>query len=73
MLGLSCLLTTGFEALGETIALVRERSADWEYRLPVVIGGTAIDQHTAEYAGADGWCTDAADGIAVVLSLLGDA
>ena len=69
MLGLSCLLTTGFEALRETIALVRERSADWEYRLPVVIGGTAIDQHTAEYAAADGWCTDAADGIAVIATL----
>jgi methanogenic corrinoid protein MtbC1 len=71
VLGLSCLLTTGFEALRETIALVRERSADWEYRLPVVIGGTAIDEHTAEYVGADGWCTDAADGMAVVQSLLG--
>jgi methylmalonyl-CoA mutase cobalamin-binding domain/chain len=71
VLGLSCLLTTGFEALRETIALVRERSADWEYRLPVVIGGTAIDEHPAEYVGADGWCTDAADGMAVVQSLLG--
>jgi methanogenic corrinoid protein MtbC1 len=71
VLGLSCLLTTGFETLRETIGLVRERTADWEQRLPVVIGGTAVDQHTAEYAGADGWCTDAADGIAVVHSLLG--
>jgi methylmalonyl-CoA mutase cobalamin-binding domain/chain len=71
VLGLSCLLTTGFQTLRETIELVRERTADWERRLPVVIGGTAIGQHTAEYAGADGWCTDAADGIAVVHSLLG--
>ena len=70
VLGLSCLLTTGFEAMRETVTLVRERSAGWEQRLPVVIGGTAIDQHAAEYAGADGWCTDAAEGIAVVISLL---
>jgi len=70
VLGLSCLLTTGFEALRETIGRVRERTADREQRLPVVIGGTAIDQHTAEYAGADGWCNDAAEGIAVVHSLL---
>ena len=69
-LGLSCLLTTGFAALGETIELVRERTAGRERRLPVVIGGTAIDRHTAEHAGADGWCTDAAEGIAVVVSLL---
>jgi methanogenic corrinoid protein MtbC1 len=70
VLGLSCLLTTGFEAMRETVTLVRERSAGWERRLPVVIGGTAVDQHAAEYAGADGWCTDAAEGIAVLLSLL---
>jgi len=70
VLGLSCLLTTGFETSRETIGLVRERTRGWEQRLPVVIGGTAIDQRTAEYAGADGWCTEAADGIAVVHSLL---
>jgi methanogenic corrinoid protein MtbC1 len=70
VLGLSCLLTTGFDALRETIGLVRERTADREPRLPVVIGGTAVDQHTADYAGADGWCTDAAEGIAVVHALL---
>jgi len=71
VLGLSCLLTTGFEALRETIGLVRERSSDWDHRLPVVIGGTAIDQHTAEFTDADGWCTDAADGIAAIHALLG--
>jgi methanogenic corrinoid protein MtbC1 len=70
LLGLSCLLTTGFETLRETIGLVRESTADWERRMPVVIGGTAVDQRTADYSGADGWCTDAAEGIAVVLSLL---
>jgi dimethylamine corrinoid protein len=70
-LGLSCLLTTGFEAMRETIGLVRDRTSEWGHRVPVVIGGTAIDQRTAESTGADGWCTDAADGIAVVQSLLG--
>lgn len=73
LLGLSCLLTTGFEALRETIRLVRLSAADRGYRLPVVIGGTAVDQHAAEYAGADGWCADAADGMAVVESLLSRA
>jgi methanogenic corrinoid protein MtbC1 len=70
VLGLSCLLTTGFACLRETIGLVRERTAGWERRLPVVIGGTALDQQTADHVGADGWCTDAAEGIAVVVSLL---
>jgi methanogenic corrinoid protein MtbC1 len=70
LLGLSSLLTTGFDAMRQTIELVRLRTSDWSHRLPVVVGGTAIDQHAAEYAGADGWCADAADGMAVVTDLL---
>jgi methanogenic corrinoid protein MtbC1 len=71
VLGLSCLLTTAFATMRETIGLVRECSSEWDHRLPVVIGGTAIDQHTAEFTGADGWCTDAADGIAIIHDLAG--
>jgi methanogenic corrinoid protein MtbC1 len=41
----------------QTIALMRELTVDWDRRVPVVIGGAAIDQNTADYAGADGWCT----------------
>jgi methylmalonyl-CoA mutase cobalamin-binding domain/chain len=70
-LGLSSLLTTGFEALRETIGLVRERTSDLGRRVPVVIGGTAIDQRTADHVRADGWCTDAADGMAVIHELAG--
>jgi methanogenic corrinoid protein MtbC1 len=55
----------------ETIKLVRQRSSDWEHPLPVVIGGAAIDQHAADSVGADGWCTDAADGMAVIHTLVG--
>jgi methanogenic corrinoid protein MtbC1 len=71
LLGLSCLLTTGFDAMRETVQLTRLRTADWAHRLPVVIGGTAIDQHAADFAGADGWCTDATDGMAVIHNLVG--
>ena len=73
VLGLSCLLTTGFGTLRETIELVRETHRRLGAAPAGSVGGTAIDQRAAEYAGADGWCTEAADGIAVVLSLLGDA
>jgi len=70
VLGLSCLLTTGFETMRQTIALMREFTADWDRRVPVVIGGAAIDQNTADHVGADGWCTNAADGINSVRSFL---
>jgi dimethylamine corrinoid protein len=71
VLGLSCLLTTAFESMRQTVAVVRESTSGWERRVPVVVGGAVIDQHTADRVGADGWCTNAADGIKAVRSLLG--
>ena len=38
VLGLSCLLTSGYEALRETIELVREQSEAWHPHLPIVLG-----------------------------------
>ncbi len=71
VLGLSCLLTTGFGGLSETIALVRERTVGWPHPVPIVIGGAALTQDVSDKVGADGWCTDAARGMAVVQRLLG--
>ena len=70
VLGLSCLLTSGYEALRETIQLVREQSAAWHPHLPIVLGGAAVDEMVKERTGADGWCTDAARGLGVVRALL---
>ena len=63
VLGLSCLLTSGYEAMRETIELVREQSAAWHPHLPIVIGGAAVDEMVKERLGADAWCTDAARGL----------
>jgi methanogenic corrinoid protein MtbC1 len=70
VLGLSCLLTTGFTGMRQTIAAVRKRTAGWPRRLPVVIGGAPIDQTVADQSGADGWCTDGIHSIAIVRTLL---
>jgi methanogenic corrinoid protein MtbC1 len=71
VLGLSCLLTTGFASLAATITLVRERTTTWTSPVPIVIGGAALTQDVSDRVGADGWCTDAARGMAVVQQLLG--
>jgi methanogenic corrinoid protein MtbC1 len=73
VLGLSCLLTTGFDSLAATITLIRERTATWPCPVPIVIGGAALTQDVSDRVGADGWCTDAARGMAVVQQLLGAA
>jgi len=70
ILGLSCLLTSGYEAVRETIDLVRRQSAAWHPHLPIVLGGAAIDEMVKERLGADAWCDDAARGLGVVRALL---
>jgi methanogenic corrinoid protein MtbC1 len=70
VLGLSCLLTSGYEALRETIELVREQSETWHPHLPIVLGGAAVDEMVKERLGADAWCDDAARGLGVVRSLI---
>ena len=70
VLGLSCLLTSGYEALRETIELVREQSEAWHPHLPIVLGGAAVDEMVKERLGADAWCVDAARGLGVVRALL---
>lgn len=72
ILGLSCLLTSGFESMAKTVIAVRARTATWDRRLPIVIGGAPIDRTACEQTGADGWCSDAVNGIAVVESLVGN-
>jgi methanogenic corrinoid protein MtbC1 len=72
ILGLSCLLTSGLENMAKTVIAVRARTATWDRRLPIVIGGAPIDRRVCEQAGADGWCSDAVNGIAVVESLVGN-
>jgi len=70
VLGLSCLLTSGYEALRQTIELVREQSTTWHPHLPIVLGGAAVDEMVKERLGADAWCDDAARGLGVVRALL---
>lgn len=72
ILGLSCLLTSGLESMAKTVIAVRARTATWDRRLPIVIGGAPIDRTACEQTGADGWCSDAVNGIAVVESLVGN-
>ena len=72
ILGLSCLLTSGLESMAKTVIAMRARTATWDRRLPIVIGGAPIDRTACEETGADGWCSDAVNGIAVVESLVGN-
>ena len=69
ILGLSSLLTSGYVSMKDAIILVRERTAVWERRLPVIVGGAPLDQTASDEVGADAWCDDFATGLRIIRSL----
>jgi methanogenic corrinoid protein MtbC1 len=59
LVGLSGLLTGSYDAMRETIALLRAQG----YRGPIIIGGGQLSDEVCQYVGADHWTTDAISGV----------
>jgi methanogenic corrinoid protein MtbC1 len=59
LVGLSGLLTSSYDAMRETVALLRFRG----YRKPIIIGGGQLSEEVCQYVGADYWTTDAVAGV----------
>jgi methanogenic corrinoid protein MtbC1 len=59
LVGLSGLLTSSYDAMRETIALLRAQG----YRGPIIIGGGQLSEEVCQYVGADHWTTDAISGV----------
>jgi len=59
LVGLSGLLTSSYDAMRETVALLRARG----YQRPIIIGGGQLSEKVCEYVGADHWTTDAGAGV----------
>jgi dimethylamine corrinoid protein len=57
ILGISCLLTTGFENMKATVKAIED--ANLRSGLKILIGGGPVMQTTCRYVGADGFCTNA--------------
>ena len=70
LLGLSGLLTSAYDAMRETIDLIHAETADWSYRLPVIIGGSQTNQQICSYVGADDWCNDASKAVDLCFRLI---
>jgi methanogenic corrinoid protein MtbC1 len=60
VIGLSCLLTTAFDALKDCVGQIRSAGLD-KGRL-IIIGGGPVNQRTLEYSGADVYTTNAQEG-----------
>lgn len=69
LVGLSCLLTTSFNSMRETVEALK--SAGLREGVKILVGGGPVDQGTAEYCGADAYCIDAPTGVRIARELLG--
>lgn len=68
IIGISCVLTTSVDALKEAVTLLNRKLP--HPQIPVIIGGTCIDERVAAYVGAPHWTADAAVGLKLVKSIL---
>jgi dimethylamine corrinoid protein len=71
IIGLSGLLTSSFDAMKETINIIRLSGEDGISTLPIIIGGNQLSQQVCQYVGADHWVTDAMTGVRICQQLLG--
>ncbi len=65
IVGLSSLLTSAYDGMQETIKLLRRETQEWERPPVIIIGGSQLNDQVHEYVGADHWCNDARDGVAL--------
>ena len=66
LVGLSGLLTSSYDAMRETVALLRARG----YQEPIIIGGGQLSEEVCQYVGADHWTTDAVTGVELCQGLM---
>lgn len=69
LVGLSCLLTTAFEDMKETIQAITQ--AGLRGQVTILIGGGPVDEATKDYVGADYYCRTAQDGVLTAKQVLG--
>lgn len=69
LVGMSCLLTTAFDAMKETIQAIE--AAGLRDKVTILVGGGPVDENTREYVGADRYCRTAQDGVSAAKQVLG--
>ena len=72
IIGLSGLLTSSYDAMRNTITLIRDASVSELSGIPIVIGGTSINEQVCQYVGADYWVVNAMVGVRLCQRLLTD-
>jgi len=70
VIGLSGLITLAFESMKETIELLRADAPAEQEAVPVIVGGTTLNERVCRLVGADYWTTDAMDGVRICQAIM---
>ena len=70
IIGLSCLLTSAYDSLRETVAELRQSARGGVDSVPILIGGAQLNDEVCRFVGADYWVDDAMQGLRLCQSLL---
>ena len=63
IIGLSGLITSSFETMKETVAILRTEFQKSGRQTPIIIGGSMVDKQVRDYVDADYWMSDAMGGV----------
>ena len=66
LIGLSGLITSAYDSMRDTILLLRKNG----FQVPVIIGGSQIDDDVCKYTGADRWVNDANEGLIICKQMI---
>lgn len=72
IVGLSGLLTSSYDAMRETVALFRDAPVPELAGIPIIIGGTSVNEQVCRYVGADYWVVNAMEGVRLCQRLMAD-
>lgn len=70
IIGLSGLITASFETMRETVSLLRAAMQKNDLQIPIIIGGSMVDEQVREYVNADHWMSDAMGGVRLCEDLI---
>ncbi len=72
IIGLSGLLTSSYDAMRETIRLIRSTGDSALTSIPIIIGGNQLNEQVCQYVSADYWVNDAMTGVRLCQRLMAD-
>jgi methanogenic corrinoid protein MtbC1 len=70
IIGLSGLLTSSYDMMRDTITLLRDVSVSEVAGIPIIIGGTSVNEQVCLYVGADYWIVNAMEGVRLCQRLM---